>query len=67
MEAFPGPFSAADVRRTLPPGVCGDPAKTISNVLSALVKAGRLQRLSRGTYARAGHGDPAGPTAPRIR
>ncbi|MFF7359062.1 WhiB family transcriptional regulator [Streptomyces filipinensis] len=64
-EAFPGPFSARDVRRALPPGVYGDPAKTISNVLSALVKAGRLQRLSRGTYQRAEHDGPAGPGAPR--
>ncbi|MEV5873618.1 WhiB family transcriptional regulator [Streptomyces sp. NPDC052101] len=66
VEAFPGPFSARDVRRALPPGVYGEPSKTISNVLSALVKAGRLQRLSRGTYARAGHAGPAGPGAPRI-
>ncbi|WP_093773946.1 WhiB family transcriptional regulator [Streptomyces sp. yr375] len=49
---FPGPFSARDVLRALPPGVYGDPSKTISNVLSALVKSGRLQRLARGTYAR---------------
>ncbi|MEU4931436.1 WhiB family transcriptional regulator [Streptomyces yokosukanensis] len=66
VKAFPGPFSARDVRRALPPGVYGDPSKTISNVLSALVKSGRLQRLSRGTYARAGHGGAADPAAPRI-
>ncbi|AOR33083.1 hypothetical protein BFF78_20245 [Streptomyces fodineus] len=66
VETFPGPFSARDVRRALPPGVYGDPSKTISNVLSALVKAGRLQRLSRGTYARAGHGGPAVPGTPKI-
>jgi hypothetical protein len=66
VETFPGPFSARDVRRALPPGVYGDPSKTISNVLSALVKAGRLQRLARGTYARSGHGGPAVPAAPRI-
>ncbi|WP_236068055.1 WhiB family transcriptional regulator [Streptomyces brasiliscabiei] len=49
---FPGAFSARDVLRALPSGVYGDPSKTISNVLSALVKSGRLHRLSRGTYAR---------------
>ncbi|WP_051865938.1 type IV toxin-antitoxin system AbiEi family antitoxin domain-containing protein [Streptomyces griseus] len=52
VATFPGPFSARDVLRALPPGVYGDPSKTISNVLSALVKSGRLQRLARGTYAR---------------
>ncbi|GAA5699425.1 hypothetical protein Save01_00213 [Streptomyces avermitilis] len=51
-ETFPGAFSARDVLRTLPAGVYGDPAKTISNVLSAMVKSGHLQRLSRGTYTR---------------
>ncbi|MFE6824959.1 WhiB family transcriptional regulator [Streptomyces sp. NPDC057690] len=51
VSTFPGPFSARDVLRALPPGVYGDPSKTISNVLSALVKSGRLQRLARGTYA----------------
>ncbi|MFF9034550.1 WhiB family transcriptional regulator [Streptomyces sp. NPDC014892] len=52
VAGFPGAFSARDVLRALPSGVYGDPSKTISNVLSALVKSGRLQRLSRGTYAR---------------
>ncbi|MFI1029658.1 WhiB family transcriptional regulator [Streptomyces sp. NPDC020951] len=52
VATFPGPFSSRDVLRALPPGVYGDPSKTISNVLSALVKSGRLQRLARGTYAR---------------
>lgn len=52
VATFPGAFSARDVLRALPTGVYGDPSKTISNVLSALVKSGRLQRLSRGTYAR---------------
>ncbi|KFF96750.1 hypothetical protein IQ62_34710 [Streptomyces scabiei] len=52
IAGFPGAFSARDVLRALPSGVYGDPSKTISNVLSALVKSGRLQRLSRGTYAR---------------
>lgn len=52
VTTFPGPFSARDVLRALPPGVYGDPSKTISNVLSTLVKSGRLQRLARGTYAR---------------
>lgn len=52
VATFPGAFSARDVLRALPAGVYADPSKTISNVLSALVKSGRLQRLSRGTYAR---------------
>ncbi|MDX3507657.1 WhiB family transcriptional regulator [Streptomyces caniscabiei] len=52
VAGFPGAFSARDVLRALPSGVYGDPSKTISNVLSALVKSGHLQRLSRGTYAR---------------
>ncbi|WP_327316693.1 WhiB family transcriptional regulator [Streptomyces sp. NBC_01235] len=52
VSTFPGPFSARDVLRALPPGIYGDPSKTISNVLSALVKSGRLRRLARGTYAR---------------
>ncbi len=52
VAGFPGAFSARDVLRALPAGVYGDPSKTISNVLSTLVKSGRLQRLSRGTYAR---------------
>jgi hypothetical protein len=52
VAGFPGAFSARDVLRALPSGVYGDPSKTISNVLSTLVKSGHLQRLSRGTYAR---------------
>ncbi|MGW0841205.1 WhiB family transcriptional regulator [Streptomyces sp. NPDC002787] len=52
VAGFPGAFSARDVLRALPAGVYGDPSKTISNVLSTMVKSGRLQRLSRGTYAR---------------
>ncbi|MFI5819558.1 WhiB family transcriptional regulator [Streptomyces rishiriensis] len=52
VSAFPGPFSARDVLRALPHGVYGDPSKTISNVLSAMVKSGRLRRIARGTYAR---------------
>ncbi|WP_256919610.1 WhiB family transcriptional regulator [Streptomyces hilarionis] len=52
VSTFPGPFSARDVLRALPQGVYGDPSKTISNVLSAMVKAGGLRRLTRGTYAR---------------
>ncbi|MFG2573353.1 WhiB family transcriptional regulator [Streptomyces sp. NPDC048481] len=52
VSAFPGPFSARDVLRALPHGVYGDPSKTISNVLSAMVKSGGLRRLARGTYAR---------------
>ncbi|MFJ9964073.1 WhiB family transcriptional regulator [Streptomyces avermitilis] len=53
VETFPGAFSARDIRRTLPADAYDDPSKTISNVLSAMVKSGRLQRLSRGTYTRA--------------
>jgi hypothetical protein len=52
VAGFPGAFSSRDVLRALPSGVYGDPSKTISNVLSTMVKSGRLQRLSRGTYAR---------------
>ncbi|MGQ4402710.1 WhiB family transcriptional regulator [Streptomyces hayashii] len=52
VSAFPGAFSARDVLRALPHGVYGDPSKTISNVLSAMVKSGALRRLARGTYAR---------------
>ncbi|WP_333740776.1 WhiB family transcriptional regulator [Streptomyces sp. IBSBF 2806] len=52
VSAFPGAFSARDVLRALPHGVYGDPSKTISNVLSAMVKSGGLRRLARGTYAR---------------
>ncbi|MGW7045310.1 WhiB family transcriptional regulator [Streptomyces avermitilis] len=53
VETFPGAFSARDIRRTLPADAYDDPSKTISNVLSAMVKSGRLRRLSRGTYTRA--------------
>ncbi|MFF1624828.1 WhiB family transcriptional regulator [Streptomyces sp. NPDC058251] len=53
VATLPGPFAARDVLRSLPPGMYGDPSKTISNVLSALVKSGLLRRLSRGTYVRA--------------
>lgn len=52
VSAFPGPFSARDVLRALPHGVYGDPSKTISNILSTMVKSGGLRRLARGTYAR---------------
>ncbi|MFF3847092.1 WhiB family transcriptional regulator [Streptomyces sp. NPDC002328] len=67
VSTFPGPFSARDVLRALPPGVYGDPSKTISNVLSSMVKSGRLQRLARGTYARTVDvPDNALPTLPNL-
>ncbi|MFF9911899.1 WhiB family transcriptional regulator [Streptomyces sp. NPDC013457] len=50
VASFPGPFTARDVLLALPPEVYQESAKSISNVLSALVKSGRLQRVSRGTY-----------------
>ncbi|MDX2393747.1 hypothetical protein ACWGHM_32190 [Streptomyces sp. NPDC054904] len=51
VAAFPGPFSGRDVLAALPPGTYQDPAKSVSNALSAMAKSGRLLRLSRGTYA----------------
>ncbi|MFE5631542.1 hypothetical protein ACFQ69_19845 [Streptomyces sp. NPDC056470] len=50
VASFPGPFTARDVLLALPPEVYQETAKSISNVLSALVKSGRLRRVSRGTY-----------------
>ncbi|MFD0146146.1 MULTISPECIES: WhiB family transcriptional regulator [unclassified Streptomyces] len=49
--SFPGPFTARDVLLALPPEVFQESAKSISNLLSAMVKSGRLRRVSRGTYA----------------
>ncbi|MEC4018241.1 WhiB family transcriptional regulator [Streptomyces sp. H27-D2] len=52
------PFTGKDVthevgaRQESAPGPYRDPSKAVSNVLSAMVKAGRLKRLSRGTYVR---------------
>ncbi|MGW0364334.1 WhiB family transcriptional regulator [Streptomyces sp. NPDC002990] len=51
VTSFPGPFTGRDVLVALPPGAYQDPAKSVSNVLSAMVKSGRLLRISRGTYA----------------
>ncbi|MGW7313868.1 WhiB family transcriptional regulator [Streptomyces sp. NPDC054854] len=51
VASFPGPFSGRDVLAALPPGTYQDPAKSVSNALSAMAKSGRLLRLSRGTYA----------------
>ncbi|MEU6945819.1 WhiB family transcriptional regulator [Streptomyces sp. NPDC046316] len=54
--SFPGPFTARDVLLALPPEVFQESAKSISNLLSAMVKSGRLRRVSRGTYAMASVG-----------
>ncbi|MFD9453358.1 hypothetical protein ACFWBC_09750 [Streptomyces sp. NPDC059985] len=51
VASFPGPFSGRDVLSALPPGTYQDPAKSVSNALSAMAKSGRLLRISRGTYA----------------
>ncbi|MCS0635026.1 type IV toxin-antitoxin system AbiEi family antitoxin domain-containing protein [Streptomyces sp. LP05-1] len=65
VTTLPGPFTSRDVWLALPPGAYQDSGKSVSNALSALVKAGRLHRVSRGTYARvAAHSDsPADPPA----
>lgn len=57
VATVPEPFTGRDLTDevaarsgiTLP----GESAKAVSNVLSAMVKSGRLRRLSRGTYVRA--------------
>ncbi len=51
VTSFPGPFTGRDVLLALPPGAYQDPAKSVSNALSAMAKSGRLLRMSRGTYA----------------
>ncbi|MET9320871.1 hypothetical protein ABZX75_11900 [Streptomyces sp. NPDC003038] len=51
VTSFPGPFTGRDVLLALPPGAYHDPAKSVSNALSAMAKSGRLLRISRGTYA----------------
>ncbi|MET7763162.1 hypothetical protein ABZS71_14435 [Streptomyces sp. NPDC005393] len=59
------PFTGRDVmnevaaRSAAVPGPCRDSGKAVSNVLSAMVKSGRLTRLSRGTYMRAQGPAPA--------
>lgn len=55
VSSFPGHFTGRDVVRALPPGAYPDAGKSVSNALSAMVKSGRLLRISRGTYT-------AGPT-----
>ncbi|MET8293658.1 WhiB family transcriptional regulator [Streptomyces sp. NPDC005180] len=50
VASFPGHFTGRDVVRALPPGVYQDAGKSVSNALSAMVKSGRLLRVSRGTY-----------------
>ncbi|MCX4542422.1 MULTISPECIES: WhiB family transcriptional regulator [unclassified Streptomyces] len=50
VASFPGHFTGQDVVRALPPGAYQDSAKSVSNALSAMVKSGRLRRVSRGTY-----------------
>ncbi|MEW1633207.1 WhiB family transcriptional regulator [Streptomyces sp. NPDC093801] len=55
VASFPGHFTGRDVVRALPAGAYPDAGKSVSNALSAMVKSGRLLRISRGTYT-------AGPT-----
>ncbi|WP_175439276.1 WhiB family transcriptional regulator [Streptomyces vilmorinianum] len=50
VASLPGPFTARDVLIALPPEVFQESAKSISNILSAMVKSARLRRVSRGTY-----------------
>ncbi|MFD8145094.1 WhiB family transcriptional regulator [Streptomyces sp. NPDC059708] len=50
VASFPGHFTGRDVVRALPPGAYPDAGKSVSNALSAMVKSGRLLRVSRGTY-----------------
>lgn len=52
VATFPGAFSAGDVLHLMPPSRYGATSKTISNILSTLVKSGQLERVSRGTYTR---------------
>ncbi|MET7932476.1 WhiB family transcriptional regulator [Streptomyces sp. NPDC005322] len=59
------PFTGRDVMNEVAalspaaPGPHRDSGKAVSNVLSAMVKSGRLTRLSRGTYIRAKEPAPA--------
>lgn len=50
VSSFPGHFTGRDVVGALPPGAYRDAGKSVSNALSAMVKSGRLLRVSRGTY-----------------
>ncbi len=50
VSSFPGHFTSRDVVGALPPGAYRDAGKSVSNALSAMVKAGRVLRVSRGTY-----------------
>ncbi|MGW7361932.1 WhiB family transcriptional regulator [Streptomyces sp. NPDC054841] len=50
VASLPGPFTGRDILLALPPGSYQDSAKSVSNALSAMVKSGRLRRVSRGTY-----------------
>lgn len=50
VSSFPGHFTGRDVVGALPPGAYQDAGKSVSNALSAMVKSGRLLRVSRGTY-----------------
>ncbi len=52
VATFSGAFSAGDVLRLIPPSRYGATSKTVSNILSTLVKSGQLERVSRGTYIR---------------
>ncbi|MGW7098413.1 WhiB family transcriptional regulator [Streptomyces sp. NPDC054883] len=51
VTSFPGPFTGRDVLLALPRGAYRQPAKSVSNALSAMSQAGRLLRVSRGRYA----------------
>ncbi|MFD3805896.1 MULTISPECIES: hypothetical protein [unclassified Streptomyces] len=51
VTSLPGPFTGRDVLLALPAGSYQDPAKSVSNALSAMAKSGRLLRISRGMYA----------------
>ncbi|RPF41322.1 transcription factor WhiB [Streptomyces sp. Ag109_G2-6] len=62
VASFPGHFTGRDVVAVLPPGAYPDAGKTVSNALSAMVKSGRLLRVSRGTYTTAPQ--PGGDAAP---
>ncbi|KIF02082.1 hypothetical protein PL81_32015, partial [Streptomyces sp. RSD-27] len=62
VASFPGHFTGRDVVRALPAGAYPDAGKSVSNALSAMVKSGRLLRISRGTYT--AHPTPTGEADP---
>ncbi|MGX2993629.1 WhiB family transcriptional regulator [Streptomyces sp. JNUCC 64] len=65
VASFPGPFTVRDVLLALPPEVFQESGKSVSNVLSAMVKSGRLLRVSRGTYTSAAPAPSGDGTVPR--